>query len=705
MKLRINSKSEWFYLLAAVVIVCGFIFWQSDLASDPPMYFSGVGQSLSTDPYMYSFHARNMILFGDADPFGDSRWIIYKHSIVSIASYIWLSLTDISLKEANTVGLLLSIGGLLLILLGLLRKHSPWVTAAVAICYLMNVSLLTYGRLPYLENGLILAISLLFYIWSRFGKTAYGVIALGAGVAVATTMGKAFGLLLLPALMASIWVSQPDDRKKQLLRLTGSFLVTCLLLILLFYWGNTNGVFDFIERQSVGLHGFPRGLTSPWAFGEHLASFGLNANLFYLNPDLLLFMLAGVGLVAFRMRNGQKSLADLPPTALFAMFWLAAGWLGLMTLNYLPLRYMLFIIPAMIVFCFTMIDWMMTSQRKALLGNGWLGPALMAIMIWIAFVNAISHGVYFNDFNAPRQTIVWLSLAGAVVIVLALRTFVQRRLRLLSRPILGSLAVILILTSITVNSARIRRKHMLTSHFSTIEANQDIDQILSDGAVVAGPYAQAITFQTGKKSLIHFFDGSGRDGNLFKLYPITHLAVDIGNWRRATEDYPELAGLEPIATYWIRDIHVQLFRVGELFGHPQTQSYELSAYEEAIDHFRAGRLENAFTALGKRRDIINTSKSAGILFSHLLKSQNRFEHVLQMLTALVDRHPTDFSLQLELGHFLEQIAIQRKDPIMLDKAKKCFQRAIELNPYKADYANNLFAETMRRLNGGNGNGH
>ena len=39
-----------FYVLTAVILVTGFIFWQSALTSDPPMYYSGLGQSLATDP-------------------------------------------------------------------------------------------------------------------------------------------------------------------------------------------------------------------------------------------------------------------------------------------------------------------------------------------------------------------------------------------------------------------------------------------------------------------------------------------------------------------------------------------------------------------------------------------------------------------------------------------------------------------------------
>ncbi|UCC44440.1 MAG: hypothetical protein JSU65_00475 [Candidatus Zixiibacteriota bacterium] len=698
MKLRVNRKSEWFYLFAGIILVAGFWFWQSDLTSDPPMYFSGIGQSLSTDPYMYSHHARNKILFGEADPLNDQRWIVYKHSAVSFVSYIWLSLTDITLKEANTVGVLLSLTGLFLLLLGLVRHHSPWVVAAVALCYLINISLLIYGRLPYLENGLILFSGLTFLIWMQYGNRIGGAVLLGCVVALAAVTGKLFGLLLLPALVLTMVILGGENKGRRILYMTGAFLVISIALISLLYGTGLDNAVEFFTRQSIRNHGFPEGLTSPWAFVEHFTSFGLDSNLFYLNPDILLLLVTGGILLAYRMRRNRVGLRDLPPATLFSLAWIVVVWIGLMPLNYSPLRYSLFMIPPIIIFCFTMLDWMITSQRNALLGNGVAGIAVVSLLLWIVVLHFVMNVFFYNDFSAPRRLIVWGCLPVGVGLTLIGRYILQRKVRLLKRRLLGTVVIILVMASMVVNSARIRRKHFLDNHFSTIEANQDIAQIVGRDAVIAGPYALSLTFQTDNRSLIHFFDGSGRDVNLFRTYPITHLALDVSNWRRAVEVFPELADLTPIASYWIRDFQVQLFNVSKLFDNPVAGAYTESTYERAVTFVQNQQIDSAFSVLSAVPDIINTSKSAGILFSRMLRQQNQYEHVLQMLVALADRYPTDFSLQLECGHYLQQVALQRNDRLLLRRAQEYFEKAVDLNPYKADYANALYGQTLERWN-------
>ncbi len=704
MKLRVKNKAEFIFLLTAIILVSGFIAWQSDLASDPPMYYSGLGQSLSTDPYMYNFHARNKILFGEPDPLHDPRWVVFKNSLVSLASYGWLSLTDITLIEANTVGILLSLLGLCFIIVALTRHHSPWVTAVVAFCYLANVSLLTYGRLPYLENGLLFLFGLLFLVWTIWNEKKWAPYAVGVIIAAATIGGKLFGALLLPAICMTIFISGSTDRWRRMIEVTATFIVSSVLFVGLLYYGSIENASAFLFNESVQLHGFPEGLTSPLAFIEHLISFGEESNLFYLNPDLLIMLLVGISLVAYRMRKGNSRLAELPPTTIFSLCWIISIWVGLMPVNYSPLRYSLMLIPAIIIFTFTAIDYMISNQSKAIIGNSRIAVVLAGLIGWIVIYHGIMNTFFYNDFGAPRTKILWLTMLLAGGITYGVRILLQRKVRLLNKRILVSMLVLLLISTTVVNAARIRRKHFMTSHFSTIEANQDLKQIVSKEAVIAGPYALAITFQTDLQSLIHFFNGSPSDSDMFLNYPITHLAVDESNWRIAVEQFPELKDQIPIARYWIRDYRVQLFNVSRLFGNTKAQTYHLSAYEQAVYLYQDNKIDSAFIALGKVPDIINTSKSAGWLFSQLFKKQEQLDYARTMLTVLADRYPTDFSLQLECGHFLQQIALARNDKALLARSGKYFERAVILNPYRAEYANRLFGETLKRMSK-SANGH
>jgi hypothetical protein len=698
MAFKQKTSSEWLFLLTAAIVVAGFVYWHSDLTSDPPMYYSGIGQSLSTDPYMYSFHARNKILFGEANPLNDPRWVVLEKSLVSFCSYLWLSITEISLKEANTVGVLLSVGGLFLLLLGLTVHHRPWVTTAVALCCLINVSLITYGRLPYLENGLIFLSGLTFFLWTRFGERGWGVAAAGITIAAATVTGKAFGALLLPALVLAILISDRAVKWKHVLTAVAAFVAATTMLVLLLYQGHISQAFGFVSHQSVGLHGFPAGLKTPWGFAEHLVGFGYDNHLYSLNPDLFLLLLASGALLSFGVIRNRADLAGLPPTMSFSIFWVLSAWLGIMPLNYSPLRYGLFLIPPIIMLCFITIDHLLGSRRGMVMRSTIGGLAVITALLWCLLFHFSGNFFFFNDPDAPRKLMIWLALPAAFGLALGLR-YLVRRIRLFPRSALITLAVGLIGISVVVNSFRVRRKHVVDHSFSVAEANRDLNQILGPNAVITGPYGPTMTFQTEHKSLIHFFGAAQRDPELFDNYPITHVAVDASNRANAIEDFPALAPLQPVANYWIRDYQVGLYDVSGLFDNDEANAYVPSAYEQAIAFYRKTEYDSALQVLSTTPDIINTSKAGGLLFSELMNKKKHYEHVLTMLLALAERYPTDFSLQLECGHFLQKLALMKQDRVLMLKAQKYFEKATNLNPYKADYANILFGETLQNMNG------
>ncbi|MCK4574175.1 MAG: hypothetical protein KAU36_07375, partial [candidate division Zixibacteria bacterium] len=259
-----------FYILTFLIFAAGLAFWLADLTSDPPMYYAGYGQSLSTDPAQYVHHARNEILFGDFDPFDYPRWTVYQHSLTSLTGWLWFSIAGVSIKQAAVVGLILCLGGLIFLILGLARYHRPWVTSVVALCYIINITLYTHGRLSYLENGLIFIAAMLFFVYSRWGDRLWGVALSGLLVAIAMLTGKLFGALLLPALLLAILFSGRDDSWRRALVSGGAFLIGSLALMLMLYGTDLAAAMGYVGEQSYGLRGFPKGLTTPWDFVEHL---------------------------------------------------------------------------------------------------------------------------------------------------------------------------------------------------------------------------------------------------------------------------------------------------------------------------------------------------------------------------------------------------------------------------------------------------
>ncbi|MDH4034769.1 MAG: hypothetical protein OEV80_13330, partial [candidate division Zixibacteria bacterium] len=604
------TKTDWvFYTLTLLIVIGGFLFWSSDLTSDPPMYYSGLGQSLATDPAQYVHHARNQVLYDDWDPFDYPRWTVYQHSLTSAVGWLVFSVWGVSGENAGVVGMVLSLGGLLFFLLGIFRHCRSWVTAAVALCFVINVTLLTYGRLSYLENGLILIAAIFFFVYCWFGHKLWGLVLSALLVAAATFTGKLFGALLLPALLLAVFWSGRPGRYRQMALTFCAYAVGSVLIVLLLYGGNFSAAFSYVGEQSYGLRGFPAGLSSPWGFFEHLIGYGFQNRMFYLDPDLFMFVLvAGLVMILFKRGDNEKPLS---PLIRLSASWLGIVLLGLMPLNYSPLRYALFLIPAIIVLVFALIDGLVSKRQLTPTIPGKPDFVLLALLFWFALYHIVGNVFYFN--NTPYRMLTWGCLPAAVLLVWAMRRALVKYDFKISRKVVVVSILLMIGLSGLANGFRIRRVHYLDHNFNLMEANAGISEIVGRNAVISGPYGPALTLNTKLKSFIHLFGVADVDSTLFDRQPITHLAVDVSNLTVAARDYPQLEGLQPVATYWIRDTEVKLFNISKNFNNPQAAQYEPSLYEQAQVYLQHNHLDSAQLELTRHHAEHPLTKSSGQL--------------------------------------------------------------------------------------------
>jgi len=687
-----------FYILTFLIFAAGLAFWLADLTSDPPMYYAGYGQSLSTDPAQYVHHARNEILFGDFDPFDYPRWTVYQHSLTSLTGWLWFSIAGVSIKQAAVVGLILCLGGLIFLILGLARYHRPWVTSVVTLCYVINITLYTHGRLSYLENGLIFIAALLFFVYSRWGDRLWGVALSGLLVAIAMLTGKLFGALLLPALLLAILFSGRDDRWRRALVSGGAFLIGSLALMLMLYGTDLAAAMGYVGEQSYGLRGFPKGLTTPWDFVEHLISYGFKNRLYYKDPDLYMFFGVTGLLLIFFFSAGRK-LRELKPTALFAIFWIACSILGLMPLNYSPIRYTLLFIPAILIACFTLMDSALDWDRKVKLMPGKLALLLTLFFSWFGIFHLIGNVFFFNTVPFPTRTLTWTTLPGAIVLTVLFRhLMINGYLRLSKRVMYVGLGLMIGL-SLVANGFRMRRDHYLDHNFNLMEANQEIGQILGEGAVLSGPYAAALTLDNKVKSFIHLFGVANVDTTLFDRYPVTHIAAEAGNWKEAVKQYPQLEGLMPITTLWIRDFAVGIYYVSQVFENPQANAYRKSGYETALDLMARQQLDSARVVMEDFYRRYPYQKSGGMMLANIWQQTDRAGQVFGLLTSLADKYPTDFNLQMQTGRYVQAAAIARKDNRLLAIAQKYYLQSTLANRFKADVANRTYMQMMQQTGG------
>ncbi len=693
-----GRKSRLLYTLAVVIMVGGAIFWCSDLTSDPPTYFTGSGQSLSTDPAQYIHHARNKVLFDQWNLADHSRWTVFQHSLTSLAGYAWFSVAGVSHATANAVGVMLCLGGLLFLLLGLARRHRPWVIAAVAFLYVTNVTLLTHGRLPYLENGLIFIAGMMFFVYSRWGGSLRGVAVAGVLAALATFTGKLIGGLLLPALVVAIVISESDRRLRLAVTAVLSFIAAGTAITLILYGADTTAVVAYLREQSQGIQGFPGGLSTPWGFVEHLVCFGYVNRLYYLSPDLLMFLICGSSLLIF-MRNPNGQRAALPRTTTFSVGWILTGVLGLMVQNYSPIRYSLYLIPAFIVLCFSSFDHYLKQREAEIRLPGKWGVASFGLLAWICLFQVIANGFFFHTSQAPIRMLTWAVFPVAIGIAWVAR-YVSGRfsLRLGRRHLAVALVVVLCLSTLS-NAFRIRRAHFLDHNFNIVEASEDLGRILNAGAVISGPYSLVLALGTDFPSMIYLFSGTNVDDTFFERNPVTHLVVDISNWQTAVNLYPGLASLPAITTYWIRDYEVRVFNISRLFGNPQACEYRESHYEKAIGHFQAGQPDSAQIEIDRHLALQPMTKSAGLLVGDLLWERQRYDDVITHMTSLANHYRTDAYVQIECAQMLQMIGLMRRDDNLIARSQGYYDQAVAANRFKGSHVQEVYNETLRRMTG------
>jgi tetratricopeptide (TPR) repeat protein len=250
---------------------------------------------------------------------------------------------------------------------------------------------------------------------------------------------------------------------------------------------------------------------------------------------------------------------------------------------------------------------------------------------------------------------------------------------------------------VLANGFRIRRWHFLENNFNIIETNQDIPLLLSEGAVLSGPYAPALTSDNELPSFIHLFGVALVDTTLFDRQPITHLAVDISNWKEAVKGYPQLQDVQPIASFWIRDYAVNLYNVSKVFRNPEANRYRESAFEQAVAYYYKGQFDSALIAINPLYKQHRTSKSVALLTADLLYQLERFDDVRKILAELVDRYPTDFNVQLQYARLLQMMGIALNDMEMTSLAQVYYARAVDVNRYKAAHARRLYDQIQNQM--------
>ncbi len=691
-----------FCFIIGLAFTSGVLF----LSSDPPRI--SWSQDVATDPPQYTYFARNQVLWGSWDLFGHNRFVFFLKSFTTAASYVVFSLFGTGRFQANLVAVILSLLSMTFLFLTL-KKIFNKRTAYLSLFFLgINFVFIMYGRNPFLEISALFLLTLGFYFMvSSFTKN---LLLIPSGICFATGIffGKTMAAFILPACLGVLllWIfehfssSKRKMNSKPLIFFGSGFLLVSVFWLFFSYLPAKREVAGYLGEQALGLYGFPIALQSIAGFVSSLFTFG--EDLFYRMP--VVFVLSFLGLLLFfrsspSFRELFRQKDHRFKVKFFLTFWFLVAFFLLMALNYRPLRYQIYLIPPMCALAGIWLDSFLRSfgsKRDSSLG----------ILFWIVFVIATTFFINYiiTTFHILSQKPIQLGSSLVISFVITLfcgalyywRVTVSRRVakggkpkesKLLNFGQRSLMVLILILISLVVNGWQYL-SWASSPTYSLNRSSLDLGKILSKEAVVSGPYGPGLVWDNRLKNVIHMFGITQPDPQLFHTYPITHLALERGGNRdRAFQDYPEVMGKSKIVTtYWLRNIPVDIYRIGEWTGNPKTEKYPLSGFEKAKMLIEKGETDSALALLEEFVSQNSENFSGYQALAEIYYEMKEFEKSALSLEQAAKFNPTDFSICQQLGLIYLNLMNQTGEDSYRLMAIDQWEKAIKLFPQNTNLA-------------------
>ncbi|MCP4703801.1 MAG: hypothetical protein GY865_04250, partial [candidate division Zixibacteria bacterium] len=594
-----------------------------------PLFYVGHGQSLLTDPYHLTHSARNEILFDDWNQYDYHRWDVFKNSLISGVSYLFFSVFGVSRISANIASISLHLAGMLLFIFGLYRTRCKKEILFTALFLLINATFFYYGRLPYLENGLIFLSGLTFYIFVKYNDKIWGQALTGGLIVLAALAGKLFGFILIgPVFLILIYRYRAKFIKPVLITL-GGMIASAFLYIYIFYSNNLALLNNYYAEQTTGMYGSPPGFSSVIAFLKMLIIYGGESGLVDFAPFIILLIVLSLILINFVVPYTGKFDKDLVPI-IFCVGWLLAGVLGLMPFYYRPIRYALFLFIPGAAICGFALNYVIFNKIKLSLHNRYISLPLLFFFLWYISTQVF---IFFAPFG--QKSIVGVKampmtalFALAVVAILFFAFFKKRSY------ITGKWPAIIfgfIILAICLNQGQYFYKGLTESGQLLKQYNNEFAQMIDKDAVLTGPYAPALSIENDLKSVIYVFGLANIEKNLFERFPITHIVSDRHNWQRAIKDFPFLKSSLLVVQTVIRNQVISLYRIptakvpGTYFETAQNY-FRRDIFDSALVHFQKFSKQHPENLLGQIHLVLALSANGEIEKSRQIMNQLLAEH-------------------------------------------------------------------------------
>jgi len=588
----INSKIKEIavvILLFAIIIVLRV----NHLEADPPNDLS-ISTDVFTDPAQYTLFAKQLILTGDINPFNENRFMFFIISSVTGVSILLFQLLGVSIFSSNLTGLIYSFGSLFFFYL--IVKKSADRTAALFFLLMISVNYnqIFYGRLPFLEHAMtfyaFLSLVLLLYFPNNKGYLLSGVF-----LAIGIFFGKIIGIVFIA--VVAIYLAHKSIIRKQKANFrhiglfTGGLIGVFLIWFFTVYLPMQEQVTSYVEEQAFSLYGFPLALQSFDNFIWKFVSFGDDSKLFsrMAIPSILGTFFIGSIFIKSRYPDFKKRIES---SHLLIISIIISYYLFLMIWNYRPLRYQLVLIYPFYGAAGIVLSrlWNYSEAQLNFKIRTWkivfLFPLVYPIIyqLFDAYIS-LNNGIFY--YSEYRWTVIIMSMlvTGILfgVLILINNGYIN------PTPTFKKITVLILIGSILIPGAFDYYDWTKRVSYKIRDNNIDLGVILSEKAIVSGPYAATLTQANNKSSIIHMFGVSESDPDFFKKNPITHLLLDHSNEKRAEADYPVIMdSADLIMTYYVGLTPVRLFRIAGFTENDSAGEYELSDFEIMVDSFKNG---------------------------------------------------------------------------------------------------------------------
>jgi tetratricopeptide (TPR) repeat protein len=368
----------------------------------------------------------------------------------------------------------------------------------------------------------------------------------------------------------------------------------------------------------------------------------------------------------------------------FLAAMILAFHLSLMIWKYRPLRYQMVLIYP---FCAG------AAILIATLWRGWRKPAGEKVhwVFWpaCAIMAVIPSYQLFAGFNEVIEGDWWASMArfgvplSAPVFALIIGLIVSRaRTHGLSyRPVPARLLAACLIVGALFGSVKSYIDWAFRPTFTIRDVNRDIALNVSPGALITGPYAQALTIENSVPALIHMFGTVRPDPEFFKRFPITHLLLDDGNIGWLSKDYPAVLDRhEHICTYFIGETKVRLVNVAGIADNPVAAAYRRSPLEETVIAYRLNDMARARAAIATFVERNPFSYAGDLHLFEMTNAAGDFDAAEAALKKAVEFSPTSYVLKVRLGRFYRDLARELKRPELRDLAARYYKEAVDLAP-------------------------